>query len=66
MLPTPHKMLLFVQFDQIMRMGWEQHVAHIEERRTVYRVWEGKHAGKRTIGRPRHRWKHSIKILLNK
>jgi len=47
-----------------MRMSWEQHVAHMEEKRPVYRVWEGKHAGKRTVGRPRRRWKQNIKTFV--
>ena len=46
------------------RMSWEQHVAHMGEKRTVYRVWEGKHAGKRPVGRPRYRQKHNIKIYV--
>ena len=45
-------------------MSWLEHVAHKGEKRTVYRVWEGKHAGKRIVGRPRHRRKHNIKTFL--
>jgi hypothetical protein len=61
MFPTSHKTLLYGQFDQIKRMSCEQHVAYMEEKRTVYKVWEGEHAGKRAVGRTRHRWKHNIK-----
>ena len=32
------------------------------ERRNTYRVLVGKTEGKRTVGRPRHRWEDSIKI----
>jgi hypothetical protein len=32
------------------------------ERRNAYRVLVGITEGKRTIGRPRHRWEDSIKI----
>jgi len=32
------------------------------ERRDVYRVLVGKPEGKRTLGRPRHRWEDNIKM----
>ena len=34
------------------------------ERRGVYRVLVGKPEGKRTLGRPRHRWEDHIKMDL--
>jgi len=37
------------------RMRWAGHVAHIGERRGVYRVLVGKPGGKRPLERPRHR-----------
>jgi hypothetical protein len=40
------------------------HVAHVGERRGIYRVLVGKTAGKRTVGRPRHRWEGNIKMDL--
>jgi hypothetical protein len=40
-------------FNSIMR--WAGHVAHMGERRGVYRVLIGKPEGKRPLGRPRHR-----------
>jgi hypothetical protein len=36
----------------------------MEERRDVYRVLMGKPEGKRPLGRPRLRWKESIKMDL--
>ena len=33
-------------------MRWAVHVARMEERRGVYRVWVGKPKGKRSLGRP--------------
>jgi hypothetical protein len=45
------------------RMRWG-HVALKEEGRGVYRVSVGKTEGKRPVGRPRHRWKGNIKIVL--
>jgi hypothetical protein len=40
------------------------HVAHIGERRGVYRVLVGKPEGKRPLGRPRHRWEENVKVDL--
>ena len=37
------------------------HVAHLGERRGVYRVLVGKLEGKRQLGRPRHMWDDNIK-----
>ena len=37
-------------------------MAHMEEGRSVYRVLVGKPEGKRTLGRPRHRWKDNTKM----
>jgi len=45
-------------------MRWAGHVAHMRERRSVYRVLVGKPEGKRQLGRPRSRWKDSIKMDL--
>jgi hypothetical protein len=36
------------------------------ERRGVYSVLVGKPEGKRSLGRPRHRWKDNIKMGLHK
>jgi len=40
------------------------HVAHMGERRGVYRVLMGKPEGKRPLGRHRHRWEDNIKMDL--
>jgi hypothetical protein len=37
-----------------IRMRWAWHVAHMGERRGVYRFLMGKPEGKRPLGRPRH------------
>jgi len=39
------------------RMRWVGHVAHMGERRGIYRVLVGNPEGKRPLGRRRHRWK---------
>jgi hypothetical protein len=43
------------------RMKWAGHVAHMEERRGIYRVLVGKPEGKRLLGRHRYRWEDNIK-----
>jgi len=45
------------------RMRWAGHLAHIKERRGVYRVLVGKSEGKRSVGRPRRR-REDIKMEL--
>ena len=45
-------------------MSWAGHVAHIGERRGVYRVLVGRPEGKRPLGRPRRRWKDNVKMDL--
>jgi len=37
-------------------MRWTGHVAHMGERKGVYRVLVGKPEGNRPFGRPRRRW----------
>jgi len=46
------------------RMRWAEHVAHMGERRGVYRVLVGKSEVKRPLGRPRCRWEDNIKLDL--
>jgi hypothetical protein len=46
------------------RMRWVGHVAHMGERRGVYRVLAGSPKGKRPLGRPKHRWEDNIKMDL--
>ena len=45
-------------------MRWAGHVARMGERRDVYKVLEGKPEGKRSLGRPRHRWEDNIMMDL--
>jgi len=45
-------------------MSWAGHVAHLCERRGVYRVLVGNPEGERQLGRPRHRWEDNIKMDL--
>ena len=47
-------------------MRWVGHVAHIGERRGVFRVLVGKPEGKIPLGKPRRRWEDNIKLDLQK
>jgi hypothetical protein len=46
------------------RMRWAGRVAHVRERRGVYRLLMGKPKGKRPLGITRCRWKDNIKLNL--
>ena len=46
------------------RMRWAGHVAHMGDRRGVYRVLVGKPGGKSQLGRPRLRWEDNVKMDL--
>jgi len=46
------------------RMVWAGHVVRIGEERGVYRVFVGKPAVKRPLGRPRRGWEKNIKVKL--
>ena len=50
--------------NKIKKNGWAQHVAHMGERRGLYRVLVGKPEGKRPLGRTRNRWEDNIKMDL--
>jgi len=52
----------FFYEENIAEMGG--HVAHMGERRGVYRVLVGKPEGKRPLGRPRRSWEDNIKTDL--
>jgi len=45
-------------------MRWAGYLAHVGERRGVYRVLVGKPEGKRPLWRPRHRWEDNVKMDL--
>jgi hypothetical protein len=49
---------------KLKRMRWAGLVAHMGERRGIYRVLVGKPEGKRSLGRPRHIWEDNIKMDL--
>jgi hypothetical protein len=50
-----------VRMIKLWRMRWAEHVARIEDRRSLYRVVVGKLERKRTLRRPRHKWYDDIK-----
>jgi hypothetical protein len=49
---------------KLRRMRWVRYVAHMGERKGIYRVFVRKPEGKRSLERPRHRWEDNIKIDL--
>jgi hypothetical protein len=53
-----------IGISKLRRMRWVGHLARMGERRNVYRLLVGKPEGKRSIGRPRHRWVDNIKMDL--
>jgi len=54
--------LRIVRVIKSRRMRWTAHVAHMGERRGVYRVLMGKPEGKKPLGRPWCRWEYNIKL----
>jgi hypothetical protein len=44
------------------RMRWTEHVEHMGQKSSAYRILLGKAEGKRQIGRPRRRWENNIKM----
>ena len=44
------------------RLRWADHVARMEEGRSVFKILPGAPAGKRTLGRPRRRWEDNIRM----
>ena len=63
-LNDPYCSPTFVWVMKSRRMRWAGHMAHMGERRGVYRVLVWKREGKRPLGRPRHRWEDNIKMDL--
>jgi len=47
-------------------MRWKGHVAHVGERRGIYRILVGKPKGMRPLGKPRHRGEDNNKIIFGK
>jgi hypothetical protein len=46
------------------RMRGAEHVAHMEEKRDAGIILVGKHEGKGSLGRSRHRWEVKIQMDL--
>jgi hypothetical protein len=53
-----------IRITKSRRMRWVGQVERMGEKRYVYRLLVGKREGKRTLGRPRHRWIDNIKMDL--
>jgi hypothetical protein len=48
------------------RMRQQMHVARMGQKRGAYRVLVGVSEGRRSFGRPRHRWDNTVKLGLQK
>jgi hypothetical protein len=48
------------------RMRWTGHVARIGEKRSAYRILEGKPEGKKPLRRPRRRWGIILEWILER
>jgi hypothetical protein len=46
------------------RFRWAGHVARMEDSRSAFKILTGTSAGKRPLGRPRHRWDDNIRMDL--
>jgi len=47
---------IFTAVSLKIRVRWVGHVAYIGKRKGAHRILVEKHEGKKTHGRPRHRW----------
>ena len=61
---APYSSPNIVRVIKSRRMRWAGHVAHMGERRGIYRILVGKPKGKIPLGRPRCRWEDNIKMDL--
>jgi len=59
-----HSSTNILQVIKSSRMRWAEFVAHMGERRGMYRVLVGKPEGKRPLGKSGHRWENNIKMDL--
>jgi hypothetical protein len=61
-----YSLLNIVRVVKSRRVRWAGHVARMGEERGVYRVLMGKPEGKRSLGRPRCRWRIILKWIFRK
>ena len=55
-----------VRVNKYRRLRWADHVARMEEGRSAFKILTGKPTGKRSLGKPRHRWEDNIRMDLKK
>ena len=51
-----------VRANKFRRLRWEDHVAKMEDNKSVFTIITGKPTGKRPLGRLRRRWEGNIRI----
>jgi hypothetical protein len=59
-----HSLPSIIRMTKSRRMRWAEHVAQMREKRNMYKLLVGKPEGKRSLGKPRHRWVDNIRIDL--
>ena len=55
-----HSLYLSPNIINSERLGWAGHVARMEEGKSAFKILTGTPIGKRSLGRPRHRWENNI------
>jgi hypothetical protein len=64
---VPRGLILFAKYnlnDQVKENKWAGHIARMDAKRNAYRILVGKSEGMRPLGRPRRKWKNTIKMNL--
>jgi hypothetical protein len=63
---TQNSSLNIIRVITLRRMIWLGHVAHMREKRNMYKIVVIKPEGKRPLGRFRHRWEETLEWILQK
>ena len=53
-----------VKFIESITLRWTGNVARLEEGRSSFKILTGKPTGKKTLGRPSHRWEDKVRMDL--
>jgi hypothetical protein len=60
----PTRVCYAIRKNQTWRMRWRGRVACVGEKRNTYRFLVRKPEGKKSLGRPSHRWEDNIEMCL--
>ena len=56
--------LNIIKVNKSRRLRWAGYIARIEEDRSTFKILTGTPAGKKPLGRPKHRWEDNIRMDL--